>query len=90
MAREKSELQLYHEYVAKKFRRAWKPPAGRGVHVRFVVEADGTIRDARVHDSSGDPARDAAALEFLSRQNLKPLPAELAERLGNLQIDYLF
>lgn len=91
MARAKSELQLYHEYLTKKFRRAWKPVAGeKSVHVQFRVDAGGMIRDARVHTSSGNAAHDGAVLEFVRGQTLKPLPTELAERLGQLQIDYLF
>lgn len=91
MAREKSDLQLYHEYISKKFRRAWKPePGGRPVHVRFNVDAAGMIRDAVVHDSSGNAARDEAALAFVRGQTLKPLPDLLAEKLGTIQIDYLF
>jgi TonB family protein len=91
MARAKSELQLYHEYITKKFRRAWQPASeGRPVHVRFMVDATGMIRDAVVHDSSGDSARDEAALAFVRAQTLKPLPTELGERLGTIQIDYLF
>jgi TonB family protein len=91
VAHAKSELQLYHEYLSKKFRRGWKPAAaGRPVHVRFMVDAAGMIRDAVVHDSSGDPGRDEAALAFVRGQTLKPLPTELAEKLGKIQIDYLF
>lgn len=86
----KSELQQYHEYITKKFRRGWKPTAqGRPVHVRFTVDAAGMIRDAVVHDSSGDSTRDAEALAFVRGQILKPLPANLADKLGKLQIDYL-
>lgn len=90
MARAKSELQLYHEYITKRFRRLWTPVAEeKPIHVQFTVEASGMIRDARIHTSSGNPAYDESALEFVRRQTLKPLPTELAERLGKLQIDYL-
>jgi TonB family protein len=91
MAREKSELQLYHEYVGKKFRRAWKPvPGEKPVHVQFTVDAGGMIRDARIHTSSGNPAYDETALEFVRSQTLKPLPNELGTQLGKVQFDYLF
>jgi TonB family protein len=89
MPHEKCVIQVYSEYVQKKFRRAWKAPPGRGTHVCFMVEPDGAISEARVHDSSGDPARDQAALDFIRAQTLKPLPQEVVEKLGKLQIDYL-
>jgi TonB family protein len=87
----KSELQLYHEYIQKRIRRLWKPsPGARPVHVAFVVEIDGSVRDARIVESSGDTALDRSALAFVESQRLKPLPDLLAQRLGHLAIDYLF
>ena len=91
MAREKSSLQLYHEYVQRRIRKLWKSDAsgGRWVHAQFIVNPDGSIRDARVFESSGDPEYDAAALRTLAEASpFKPLPEELTKI--TIQIDYLF
>jgi TonB family protein len=91
MARVKTPLQLYHEYVQKRIRKLWKPDPNdrRRVHAQFIVNPDGSIRDARVFESSGDPEYDAAALRTLTDASpFKPLPEELVKI--TIQIDYLF
>lgn len=91
MARVKTPLQLYHEYVQKRIRKLWKPDPNdrRRVHAQFIVNPDGSIRDAKVFESSGDPEYDAAALRTLAEAGpFKPLPEELTKI--TIQIDYLF
>jgi TonB family protein len=91
MARVKDSMQLYYEYIQKRIRKRWKSDASgkRWVHARFIVNQDGTVRDAKVFESSGDPEYDAFALRTLAEASpFKPPPEELAKI--TLQVDYLF
>jgi len=50
----------------------WHRDAPRGVLVAFDVEPDGSVKNATVAESSGDPATDKDAIDCVSQRTYKP------------------
>jgi TonB family protein len=50
----------------------WHSHSPHAVLVGFDVEPDGTVQNATVTESSGDPAIDKDAIECVSRRTYKP------------------
>jgi TonB family protein len=50
----------------------WHRTARRGALIAFDVEPDGSVKNASVAETSGDPAEDKDAIECISRRVYKP------------------
>jgi TonB family protein len=50
----------------------WHPNAARGALIAFDVEADGSVKNASVAETSGDPAIDKDAVDCVSQRVYKP------------------
>ncbi|HMW89560.1 MAG TPA: energy transducer TonB [Candidatus Obscuribacter sp.] len=61
-------------------------PIERAVHCHLLVNADGSIRTARIVKSSGDPKVDQRALDFLKGQVPLPKPRNSLARQTGLRI----
>jgi colicin import membrane protein len=73
------EFQRYLEGVSRKIKSAWAYPAVKPrqqLIVSIKIRADGQVTDAKIEQSSQDPAYDASALRAIQKANpLPPLPS---------------
>ncbi|MCX5860338.1 MAG: energy transducer TonB, partial [Proteobacteria bacterium] len=73
------EFQRYLEGISRMIKSAWAYPAVKPrqqLIVSIKIRADGQVTDAKIEQSSQDPAYDASALRAIQKANpLPPLPS---------------
>ena len=92
-----ARLSMWAQRVKKKAETLWNPPTGMDIVgavkaiVDFKVIRDGTVQDASVSTSTGNPDLDALALRTIQRmEHVPPIPENFPDDVVQVSYEFIY